>query len=157
MKVRIPWRTVISASCVAFTAHAQSKTSRCAFSADRFRSDSIPNVGDVLFAGGTVVIRCPDRGITIRGDSAERYPDRDQMVGHAVYDEPRFHVTSDYLTYFGTQDHINASGNVHASLPSGSTLVGPAAANDYNSPKRLDDEEDGHDDCRRRSSTDGRR
>ena len=100
---------------------------RCTFSSDRFRSDSIPGSGQVVFWGGNVTIKCPERGITIRGDSGEQYPDRDQVLGHAIYDEPRFHVTSDYLTYFTTQDHINASGNVNAKLPSGSTLVGPVA------------------------------
>jgi hypothetical protein len=112
---------------IAGAANAQSKPTPCSFQSERFRSDSIPGVGDVVFMGGSVIIRCPARGITIRGDSGERYPDRDQMLGHAVYDEPRAHVTSDYLTYFGPQDHVNASGNVHATLPSGSSLVGPVA------------------------------
>ncbi|MEO7084970.1 MAG: hypothetical protein ABI442_08455 [Gemmatimonadaceae bacterium] len=105
---------------------AQSRATPCDFSSDRFRSDTIPG-GQVVFMGGHVVIRCPGRNITIRGDSAERYPNRDQMLGHAVYDEPRFHVTSDYLTYFSAEDHVNASGNVVAKTPSGSTLVGPVA------------------------------
>jgi hypothetical protein len=44
-----------------------------------------------------------------------------------VYDEPRFHVTSDYMTHFPADERIVAVGNVNARLPSGSTLVGPVA------------------------------
>jgi hypothetical protein len=44
-----------------------------------------------------------------------------------VYDEPRFHVTADYLNYFPTDERVVGSGNVHAKLPSGSTLDGPQA------------------------------
>jgi hypothetical protein len=65
--------------------------------------------------------------MTLRGDSAEQYSDHDYMVGHAVYDEPRFHVTSDYLNYFPSQEIVKAVGTVNARLPNGSTLVGPYA------------------------------
>jgi lipopolysaccharide export system protein LptA len=87
----------------------------------------MPGIGQLMFAGGGVLIRCPSRGITLRGDSAERFPDHDQMIGHAVYDEPRFHVTSDYLNYFPLDERVVAAGTVHARLPSGSTLDGPQA------------------------------
>ncbi len=90
------------------------------------RSDSTA-AGQVLFIGGGVLIRCPGRGTTLRGDSAERYPDHDYMVGHVVYDEPRFHVTSDFLNYFPVDARVVAVGNVNARLPTGSTLVGPVA------------------------------
>ncbi len=49
------------------------------------------------------------------------------MIGHAVYDEPRVHVTADYLTYFTIDERIVGIGNVHGRLPSGSTLDGPQA------------------------------
>jgi hypothetical protein len=93
----------------------------------RLRLDSLPGLGQVVFLGGGVLVRCPSRGITMRGDSAERYADHDQMVGNAVYDEPRFHVTSDFLTYLPNDEKVVAAGNVHATLPSGSTLEGPLA------------------------------
>jgi hypothetical protein len=93
----------------------------------RFSIDSMPGVGQVMFAGGGVLLKCPSRGITLRSDSAERYPDKDYLVGHVVYDEPRFHVTSDYLTHYPTDERIVAVQNVDARLPSGSTLVGPIA------------------------------
>lgn len=89
--------------------------------------DSIPGVGQVAYAGGGVRIVCPARKITITGDSAERLADHDQVIGHAVYDEPRLHVTSDFLTYFQADERVVAVANVHAKLPNGSTLDGPQA------------------------------
>jgi hypothetical protein len=87
----------------------------------------IPGGGQVAFVGGGVLIKCPARGMTLKGDSAERYPDHDQMIGHASYDEPRLHVDADYLNYFPNEDIVRGAGNVHAVLPSGSKLDGPQA------------------------------
>ena len=106
---------------------AQNASTRCSMDSQRMSADSTPGVGQVGFAGGTVVIRCPARGIVLRGDSAERYPDHDQMIGHAAFDEPRFHVTSNFLNYFPATDIVRAVGDVHAQLPNGSTLIGPVA------------------------------
>lgn len=100
---------------------------RCTFESDRFRADSIAGIGTVFYAGGGVRIHCPERKITITGDSAERFQDHDQVIGHAVYDEPRLHVTSDFLNYFQNDERVVAVSNVHARLPSGSTLDGPQA------------------------------
>ena len=112
--------------CVSTVAAAQRPT-RCSFQSDRFSTDSLPGIGQVTYLAGSVVIRCPARGIVLRGDSAEQRADGDHVIGHAVYDEPRFHVTSDFLNYFETDERIVAVGNVHARLPNGSTLVGPVA------------------------------
>jgi hypothetical protein len=90
-------------------------------------ADSTAAAGKVFFLGGGVLFKCPGRGITLRGDSAEEYADHDQMIGHAVYDEPRLHVTSNFLNYFPATEIVRAIGDVHATLPSGSTLVGPIA------------------------------
>jgi hypothetical protein len=117
---------LVLASCATpLTAWAQGQT-RCGFTSDRFSSDSTP-AGMVTFLGGNVKIRCPARSITLVGDSAERYPDRDVMIGHVVYDEPRLHITSDFLNRFAVDDRVLAVGNVNAKLPSGSSLVGPIA------------------------------
>jgi len=93
----------------------------------RLSADTLPTGQQVAFLGGGVLLECPARGISLRSDSAERYPDRDFLVGHVVYDEPRFHVTSDYLTHYPADERIVAVQNVNARLPSGSTLVGPMA------------------------------
>jgi hypothetical protein len=116
---------VALAACLAPTLSAQRTT--CDFGSERLRIDSIVGLGTVMYAGGNVVIRCPGRGITIRGDSAQRFADHDQVIGHAVYDEPRFHVTADYLNYFGNEEKVVAVANVHAKLSNGSTLDGPQA------------------------------
>ena len=87
----------------------------------------IPGGGQVAFAGGGVTVKCPARSITLKGDSAERYPDHYQMIGNASYDEPRLHVNADFLNYFPNEDIVRGAGNVHALLPSGSRLDGPQA------------------------------
>src|SRR5688572_29926914 len=104
-------------------ARGQQQT-RCEFTSERFRTDSTAQ-GNVIFLAGNVVIRCPARKITVRGDSAERYPDHDLVIGHAVYHEPRLHVESDFLNHFIADERVLAIGNVNARLPNGSTLVGP--------------------------------
>lgn len=93
----------------------------------RLTVDSLPGQGQVVFVGGAVLLKCPARGITLKGDSAERFPDHDQMIGHAVYDEPRFHVTADFLNYFPADERVVGAGNVHARMANGSTLDGPQA------------------------------
>lgn len=93
----------------------------------RLSTDSIPGVGEVIYVGGGVIIKCPSRQITLKGDSAQQYADHDQMIGDAVYDEPRVHLTADFLNYFSADERVTAAGNVHGRLPSGSTLVGPQA------------------------------
>ena len=122
--------------CVSGAAQAQTAPparpaapARCDLIAQESTHVTTSQVGGqyVAYAGGGVLIRCPDRGITLRGDSAEQYPDRDYLVGHVSYDEPRFAVTSQYLTYFTSDERVVAAQNVHAKLPNGSTLVGPQA------------------------------
>ncbi len=116
----------IAASQQPVTAQDKQPT-RCNFQSERATADTVPGGGQVLFFGGNVVIRCPSRKITIRGDSAEQRQDGDHVIGHAVYDEPRLHVNADFLNYFTADERIVAVGNVNAKLPSGSTLVGPIA------------------------------
>lgn len=87
-----------------------------------------PDGGQNVFAGGTVLVNCPSRGITLRADSAELYAnDRVYLIGHVRYDEPRLHLESDFLTYFMAEERIFAYQNVRGRLPSGSTMQGPAA------------------------------
>jgi hypothetical protein len=81
------------------------------------------------FAGGGVVVRCPERQIVLRADSVELYGDEQRvfMVGNVDYNEPRLKLTSDQLTYTLSDERVLASGRVNATLPSGSRLVGPQA------------------------------
>ena len=112
---------------------------RAALAQDRTRCTTVPtpNTRQSLvqlaskeyntFIGGGLVVVCPSRNITLKADSAELYGDekRDFLVGNVHYDEPRLTLTSDFLTYYTAEERIVANGNVHAKLPSGSTLVGP--------------------------------
>src|SRR5262245_44393591 len=108
-------------------AAAPGRPTPCQFSSDRFASDSVPGIGRVNFWGGNVVVHCPQRGITLHGDSAEAFPDHTQLVSHASAEDPRFHITSDFINYFQNDERVVAVGNVHAQTHSGSTLVGPQA------------------------------
>jgi lipopolysaccharide export system protein LptA len=81
------------------------------------------------FLGGNVVMRCPNRQLTLRSDSLEAYGDEGRVfaIGNVRYSEPRLDVDSDYLTYFQTDERIVANGNVHARHPNGSSMRGPVA------------------------------
>ena len=134
MSRRVSFGAFVIALAISRTGRAQqpgaatpAKSTRCTSSSDRLASDSVPGVGQITFLGGHVVIRCPARGIVLTGDSAEAYPDHDQLVKNATADEPRFHVTADFLNYFPTDERVVGAGNVHAKTASGSTLVGPQA------------------------------
>ena len=112
-----PWlaRRALIIACVigsASSVEAQTRPTPCTLvpqPTTRLRLDSLPGFGQVVFLGGGVLFKCPGRGITMRGDSAERYLDHDQLVGNAVYDEPRFHVTSDFLTYLPNDEKVVAA------------------------------------------------
>ena len=129
------WNRGIVALLVAFAARSvgsqtPAEPTPCTLVAQpttRLSADTLPTGGQVAFIGGGVILKCPKRGITLTSDSAERYPDKDFLVGHVVYDEPRFHVVSDFLTHYPADERVVAVGNVDARLPSGSTLVGPIA------------------------------
>jgi lipopolysaccharide export system protein LptA len=127
---------VAFASVFATTARAQNpapnpaKPTRCTLVPQpntRLSTDTLPNGQQIAFVGGGALFKCPERGITLKGDSAEEYPDREFVIGHVVYDEPRLHLTSDFLTHYPADERIIAAGNVDAKLPSGSSLKGPVA------------------------------
>jgi hypothetical protein len=92
-------------------------------------SYTLPTGNRNIFWGGGVHAICRRERMDIRADSAEYYGDEKRLflVGHVVYDEPRIHLTSDYLTYFGIDERVVASSNVNVRLPNGSTMVGPQA------------------------------
>lgn len=93
----------------------------------RVSGTKLPSGESNTFVGGSLVVRCPSRRITLKADSAEIYGDEKRvfLVGHVNYDEPRLTLTSDYLTYYTAEERILAAGNVDARLPTGSTLRGP--------------------------------
>jgi hypothetical protein len=81
------------------------------------------------FLSGGIVAHCIGQGNTLTADSAEYYEDQARLflVGNVHYTEPRLTVDSRTMTYYQTDDHLHAEGNVVAVMPNGSTLRGPSA------------------------------
>lgn len=77
--------------------------------------------------GGGVVARCPAQNMTLSADSAEYYGDRRllHLIGNVHYVEPRLTLDSRLANYFMAEERLEAQGNVHALLPSGTTMDGP--------------------------------
>lgn len=125
--MRVGAVALVLVAVAAARASAQSTTCRLIPQLPTHTTTTTVGSQSTTFAGGGVLVRCPARGITLKGDSAEQYPDRWYMVGNVNYTEPRFALQSKFLTYYPADERIVASGDVHASLPNGSTLVGPQA------------------------------
>lgn len=127
------WSIAIATCAIASALQGQQRPTPCELVQQpitRLSVDSLPGMGQIVFVGGgsgSVLIRCPARGITLKGDSAERFADHDQLIGHASFNDPRGHVDADFLNYFPTDERVVGAGNVHARMASGSTLDGPQA------------------------------
>ncbi|HUX32735.1 MAG TPA: hypothetical protein VMV51_02585 [Gemmatimonadaceae bacterium] len=91
--------------------------------------EKLPSGQYNTYMGGGVIVHCPAKQINLRADSMEQYGDdrRFYLVGHVFYQEPRFSVHSDFLNYFMGDERVVATGNVDATMPSGSRLRGPTA------------------------------
>jgi hypothetical protein len=102
---------------------------RCTWNAQRQTNVRAANGQYNTFFGGNVLMRCPNRELTLRSDSLEAYGDEGRVfaIGRVRYSEPRLDVDSDYLTYYQRDERIVANGNVFARLPNGSTMRGPHA------------------------------
>lgn len=108
---------------------AAQETQRCTWRADRQSNVRAANGQYNNFFGGNVLMRCPNRQLTLRSDSLEAYGAEGRVfaIGNVHYSEPRLDVDSDFLTYYQTDERIIANGNVHARLPNGSSMRGPVA------------------------------
>jgi lipopolysaccharide export system protein LptA len=111
-------------------AQSGGRGNRCAyqFSANHpTQSSKTPSGQYNVLTGGSVVAKCRVKGSVVTADSLEYYGDegRTVLIGHATYVDPRLRLKSDQLTYFETDERILATQNVVATLPSGSTIVGP--------------------------------
>ena len=92
----------------------------------------------VTFLGRGIVARCIGQGNRLTADSAEYYQSQGRLflVGNVHYTEPRANVTSRTMTYFQTDDHLHAEGDVVAVMSNGSTLRGPSADYYRSTPAR---------------------
>jgi lipopolysaccharide export system protein LptA len=81
------------------------------------------------FVGGGVVAKCVGQDVTLYADSAELYDTIKlyYLFGNVHYREPRVNIDADKVTYFLSDERILAEQNVRASLPSGSSMLGPQA------------------------------
>lgn len=77
--------------------------------------------------GGGVIARCPAQSTTLTADSAEYYGDRRllHLIGNVHYTEPRLTLDSRLADYYMAEERVQAQGDVHALLPSGTTMDGP--------------------------------
>jgi len=101
------------------------------------REDPITHKHTTFLSGG-VVAHCIGQGNTLTADSAEYYEaeGRLYLVGNVHYTEPRATVTSRTMTYYQTDDHLHAEGEVVAIMSNGSTLRGPVADYYRSRPQR---------------------
>ena len=92
----------------------------------------------ITYLGRGIVARCIGQGNRLTADSAEYYEDQARLylVGNVHYTEPRVTVDSHTMTYYQTDDHLHADGNVVAVMSNGSTLRGPSADYYRSTPQR---------------------
>jgi hypothetical protein len=109
---------------------ARAPTGRCTLqyqAQNGLHTNKLPSGQVNAYMGGNVIARCPAQGLVLKADSLESYGDEGRVVliGHVDYSEPRLKLRSDLLTYFQRDEHVVATQNVDARLPSGSTIRGP--------------------------------
>ena len=92
-------------------------------------TSSSPNGPRNVFIGGRVEARCLNQDVRLFADSAEWYQQAQvlYLLGNVRYSEPRVKVNSDQMNYFQADERLLATGNVEATLPSGSVMRGPQA------------------------------
>ncbi|HEY9515376.1 MAG TPA: hypothetical protein VIQ74_06795, partial [Gemmatimonadaceae bacterium] len=102
-------------------------SARDATSPPRVTSIKQPSGQFNSWIGGGVVARCPAQSSTLTADSAEYFGDRKllHLIGNVHYTEPRLTLDSRLANYFMAEERLEAEGNVHTVLPSGTTMDGP--------------------------------
>jgi len=126
----------VLAAALAGTVGAQAVGGRCNIEL-RPANDSVrltttassPNGPRNVFIGGRVEARCLNQDVRLLADSAEWYQQAQvlYLLGNVRYSEPRVRVSSDQMNYFQADERLLATGNVDATLPSGSVMRGPQA------------------------------
>ncbi len=130
--------TLFASAFTALTARAQAAGGRCnieltqASDSSPLRmttNTSTPNGPRNVFIGGRVAARCISQEVRLLADSAEWYQQAQvlYLLGNVRYTEPRVRVSSNQMNYFQADERLLATGNVEATLPSGSIMRGPQA------------------------------
>ncbi|MGQ0639444.1 MAG: hypothetical protein ACT4P6_01535 [Gemmatimonadaceae bacterium] len=83
----------------------------------------------ISYIGGGLTGRCARQDITITADSAETYEDSRiyYLIGNVKYREKRINLDADKMSYFGSDERLLLENGVRATLPNGTTMVGPNA------------------------------
>lgn len=81
------------------------------------------------YIGGGLTAHCPAQQMTLVADSLESFETTGvvHLIGNVHYTEPRITLDSRELTYYTAEERVLAVGDVHAVLPSGTTMQGPRA------------------------------
>jgi len=92
-----------------------------------YSSTKLPSGQYNNYIGGGVTGHCPAQSLTLVSDSAEYFGELRMwhLIGRVHYTEPRLTLDSDVATYYMNEERLLSEGNVHAKLPSGTTLDGP--------------------------------
>ena len=118
---------------------AQTAGGRCSIELRPANNDSSPlrmnttttsqNGPRNIFVGGRIAARCLNQDVRLLADSAEWYEQAQvlYLIGRVRYTEPRVRVSSEQMNYFQADERLLATGNVEATLPSGSIMRGPQA------------------------------
>jgi lipopolysaccharide export system protein LptA len=90
------------------------------------------------YSGGGVVAHCSGQNNLLTADSAEYYEEQAllYLIGNVHYSEQRAKVNSRTMTYFQSDDHLHAEGDVVGVFSNGSTMHGPVADYYRSTPQR---------------------
>jgi hypothetical protein len=131
---RLGLMMVCAALTAAGAARAQAPSGPCRLvfentDTTRFTSVKLASGAYNTYIGAGVIAHCPIQNLTLISDSGEYYGDQHimYMINHVHYLEPRADVHADRGTYYEVDARLIADGNVHAVLPSGTTMTGPHA------------------------------
>ena len=90
------------------------------------------------YSGGGVVAHCNGQNNLLTADSAEYYEEQGllYLIGNVHYSETRAKVDARTMTYFQTDDHLHAEGDVVGVFSNGNTMHGPVADYYRSTPSR---------------------
>lgn len=136
-------RSLLAAALAAGTARAQDVPRNCDLvftntPATRLNLVKLPSGKYNTYSGGGVVAHCNGQNNLLTADSAEYFEEEGllYLLGNVHYTEPRAKVDARAMTYFQSDDHLHAEGDVVGVFSSGSTMHGPVADYYRSTPQR---------------------
>ncbi len=127
-------RALLAAAFIAVPVGAQDLPRNCNLvftntPATRLNLIKLPSGKYNTYSGGGVVGHCSGQNNQVTADSAEYYEEQGllYLIGNVHYTEPRAKVDARRMTYFQSDDHLHAEGDVVGVFSNGSTMHGPVA------------------------------